>query len=77
MFWFRAWSAWGFRQSAACAKRSGANESNFEESVQEGDVVCPFLQRSLEQGEGSVDARSIFAVGFVLSRRVVLWSEAR
>lgn len=47
------------------------NESNFEESVQKRDIVCPFLKRGLEQGEGSVDAGSIFAVGFVLVRRVI------
>lgn len=40
--------------------------TDFKQSVQEGYVVCPFLQCGVEECQGSLDARRIFSVVFVL-----------
>lgn len=42
-----------------------------EKAVEEGDVVGPFLEGCIEQGESSFDAGSVLAVVLVLRRNFV------
>ena len=42
--------------------------ANLQQPVQEGDIVCPFLQRSFEECERSINPRGVFAITLVFRR---------
>lgn len=58
--------------SALYATSQQGGLAYFEESIKEGNVVCPLLKCSLEKCQSSVDAQSVLSIGFILDRHVVL-----
>lgn len=51
-----------------CRRR---RDANLEQAVEEGDVVGPFLQRRVEERQGSFDAVCIFSIVPVFRRRIL------
>jgi hypothetical protein len=44
----------------------------FEQSTQEGYVVCPFLKRNIEECQGSVNASSVPPIVFAFDQRICM-----
>lgn len=55
----------GYSSQSLLAGFEGNQVAHLEKTVQEGYVVGPFFERSVEQGERSIDTSCIFPVVLV------------